>query len=92
MLLKGRTSDMETNNPEHEATVRDAERNRIEIEQKFPRDRDGEIFQDDLGEDHDASPQAREDAAHEVILDPDTDSQDADEFMRERFGNRRELS
>ena len=82
---------MEANNPAHEAAMRDAERNRVEIEQTFPRDRDGEIFQDDLGEDHDASPQARENAAHEVTLDPDTDSQEADEFMRVRFQNRPEL-
>lgn len=50
--------------------------------QPFPRDRKGEIFQDDLGEDHTASPRIREDAAHEVNIDEDVDSQEADEFMK----------
>jgi hypothetical protein len=56
--------------------------------QAFPRDRDGEIFQDDLGEDHTASPQARDDAAHDVRVDEEVDSQEADEFMKARYGNR----
>lgn len=53
----------------------------------FPRDRKGEIFQDDLGEDHTAFPPRREDAAHDVNLKPDdVDSQEADEFMERQFG------
>jgi len=54
--------------------------------QPFPRDRKGEIFQDDLGEDHTASPPAREDAAHELDLQEDVDSEEADEFMKRRYG------
>ena len=51
--------------------------------QPFPRDRSGEIFQDDLGEDHTAFPPLRDDAAHDVNLRPDDiDSQEADEFMK----------
>lgn len=53
--------------------------------QPFPRDRAGEIFQDDLGEDHTADPRVREDAAHEMHLDPDVDSEEADEFMRKQY-------
>lgn len=55
--------------------------------QPFPRDRKGEIFQDDLGEDHTAFPPLRDDAAHDVNLKPDDiDSQEADEFMKRQFG------
>lgn len=55
--------------------------------QAFPRDRKGEIFQDDLGEDHTASPPSRDDAAHDVNLGPDdVDSQEADEFMKRQYG------
>jgi hypothetical protein len=52
--------------------------------QPFPRDRKGEIFQDDLGEDQStAFPPMRDDAAHDLNLDPDqVDSQEADEFMK----------
>jgi hypothetical protein len=52
--------------------------------QPFPRDRKGEIFQDDLGEDQStAFPPMRDDAAHGLNLDPDqVDSQEADEFMK----------
>lgn len=54
--------------------------------QAFPRDRKGEIFQDDLGEDHTASPPRRDDAAHGLDLDGDQiDSQEADEFMKRQF-------
>ena len=53
--------------------------------QPFPRDRKGEIFQDDLGEDHTASPPVRDDAAHELNLDEEVSSEDADEFMKRRF-------
>ena len=54
--------------------------------QAFPRDRKGEIFQDDLGEDHTAFPPDRDDAAHEVNMEEDVDSQEADEFMQRQFG------
>jgi hypothetical protein len=54
--------------------------------QAFPRDRKGEIFQDDLGEDHTAFPDRREDAAHEVNMDEEVNSQEADEFMKRQFG------
>jgi hypothetical protein len=54
--------------------------------EKFPRDRDGEIFEDDLTENRDPSPQAREKAAHDRPLDPGgVNSQEGDEFMRERL-------
>ncbi len=52
--------------------------------QAFPRDRKGEIFQDDLGEDHTADPRDREDAAHNDNLEEDVDSQEGDDFMRQR--------
>jgi hypothetical protein len=51
---------------------------------KFRRDRDGEIFENDLTEEDDASPAERDDASHTEITDPDTDSQAADEFMHDR--------
>lgn len=55
--------------------------------QAFPRDRKGEIFQDDLGEDHTAFPPLRDDAAHDLDLQGDqVDSQEGDEFMTRRFG------
>ncbi len=54
--------------------------------QPFPRDRKGEIFQDDLGEDHTASPPLRDDAAHDVNVDEEVNSQEADEFMKRQFG------
>ncbi len=54
--------------------------------QPFPRDRKGEIFQDDLGEDHTASPPLRDDAAHDVNVDEEVNSQEADDFMKRQFG------
>ena len=56
--------------------------------QPFPRDRKGEIFQDDLGEDHrTAFPPMREDAAHGLDLEGDqVNSEEADEFMERQFG------
>ena len=53
-------------------------------DEAFPRDRKGEIFQGDLGEDHTANPHVREDAAHDLNLDEAVDSEEADEFMRDR--------
>lgn len=55
---------------------------------KLPRDRDGEIFQDDLTENESMpSPAHREQADETEQLDPDVDSQDDDEAMAEnRFG------
>ena len=55
-----------------------------EKEHPFPRDRRGEIFEDDLTEERGATPEAREKGAHELHPDPDVDSQQADEFMRDR--------
>jgi hypothetical protein len=55
---------------------------------KLPRDRDGEIFQDDLTENESMpSPARREDPDETLDMDPDVDSQDDDEAMAEnRFG------
>lgn len=54
--------------------------------QPFPRDRKGEIFQDDLGEDHTAFPKKRDDAAHELTLQGDQiDSEETAEFMKRQF-------
>jgi hypothetical protein len=50
----------------------------------FPRDRDGEIFEDDLTDENEASPSQREEAAHEMPGDPGIDSQAGDDFMRDR--------
>ena len=50
------------------------------------RDRDGEIFENDVTEEDAAPPPIREDAAHDLAADPGVDSQEADEFMRERYG------
>lgn len=57
-------------------------------EQKFARDRDGEIFQDDLTENESMpSPVRREEAQEAEQLDPNVDSQEDDEAMAEnRFG------
>ena len=42
------------------------------------RDRDGEIFQDDLTTNRGAHPPAREQASHHLRPDPGIDSQEAD--------------
>lgn len=51
------------------------------------RDRDGEIFQNDLTTNEQAPPPLREDESHKATLDPGVDSQEADEknpeFARE---------
>lgn len=55
---------------------------------KIERDRDGEIFQDELTE-NESKPRGavREDAEESLKLDPDVNSQDDDETMRDdRFG------
>jgi hypothetical protein len=55
---------------------------------KLQRDRDGEIFQDDLTENESMpSPARREDDNESLDMDPDVDSQEGDEMMAEnRFG------
>jgi hypothetical protein len=55
-------------------------------EQAFRRDRRGEVFQDELGEENIAPSPVREEAAHELNVDEDVDSQEADEFMRRHYG------
>ena len=54
----------------------------------FPRDRDGEIFQDDLTENEsEPSPAKLEEEAHGEKLDPGVDSEEGDRAMEEnRFG------
>ncbi len=55
---------------------------------KLPRDRDGEIFQDDLTENQ-SKPRGprRDDAERDEKLDPGVDSQEGDRAMEEnRFG------
>jgi hypothetical protein len=52
--------------------------------EKFPRDREGEIYQDDLTENESIPrPARREDAEETRELDPDVDSQEDDEAMAE---------
>ncbi|HEY5426043.1 MAG TPA: hypothetical protein VIJ77_05780 [Candidatus Tumulicola sp.] len=53
-------------------------------DQPFPRDRDGVIFENDLTEENEPSPERREEAAHDLAGDPGIDSQAGDDFMRER--------
>ena len=50
----------------------------------FPRDRSGEIFENDLTEENEATPVEREEGAEQLHGDPDVDSQAADEFMKDR--------
>ena len=55
---------------------------------KIPKDRSGEIFQDDLTE-NESKPRGpeRDDTAHSEELDPDVDSQEDDLAMEQnRFG------
>jgi hypothetical protein len=52
---------------------------------RFARDRDGEIFENDLTEENLPDPAKREEADHDLQSDPDTDSEAGDEFMRERL-------
>jgi hypothetical protein len=58
------------------------------MEDKLPRDRDGEIYQDELTENESMpSPARREDANEDLQLDSQVDSQEDDEAMAEnRFG------
>lgn len=50
----------------------------------FPRDRDGEIFENDLTEENDATPVEKEEGAEHYHGDPDTNSQAGDKFMTDR--------
>ena len=50
----------------------------------FPRDRDGEIFENDLTEENDATPVQKEEGAEQLHPDPGVNSQEADEFMERR--------
>lgn len=51
---------------------------------KLPRDRAGEIYQDELTENQSKPrPPRRDDAAHDEQLDPNVDSQEADQAMSE---------
>ena len=54
---------------------------------KLPRDRSGEIFQDELTENQSKPrPPRLDDAAHRQQLDPNVDSQEGDEAMaQDRF-------
>ncbi|HKE37451.1 MAG TPA: hypothetical protein VKB39_08460 [Candidatus Baltobacteraceae bacterium] len=54
--------------------------------QAFRRDRKGEIFQDELGEENLPPPPVRDDAAHELNVDEEVNSQEADDFMRRHYG------
>jgi hypothetical protein len=53
---------------------------------KLPKDRDGEIFQDDLTENQSkpGGPR-RDDAAHDKAMDPGVDSQEDDRDMKENL-------
>lgn len=51
------------------------------------RDRDGEIFENDLTEEDTASPAARDDADHVDGAKTDADDQTGDGFMREHYGS-----
>lgn len=55
-----------------------------EFEQRFKRDRAGEIFQSDLTEEDLPEPRVREEADHDLKSDPGVDSQEGDEFMKQR--------
>ena len=50
------------------------------------RDRDGEIFQDDLTTNEQATPRQREEASHDLHLDPNVNSQD-DDATNEEFAD-----
>lgn len=53
-------------------------------EKRFRRDRAGEIFQSDLTEEDLPAPPVREEADHDLHGDPGVDSEEADEFMKQR--------
>lgn len=59
----------------------------VAMDDKLPRDRSGEIFQDELTENQSKPrPSRLEDAAHNQRLDPNVDSQEGDEAMaQDRF-------
>ncbi|HKU81318.1 MAG TPA: hypothetical protein VJP76_04035 [Candidatus Tumulicola sp.] len=50
----------------------------------FPRDRSGEIFENDLTEENEATPVERAEGAKAYRGDPDVDSQAGDDFMTSR--------
>jgi hypothetical protein len=54
--------------------------------EKLPKDRDGEIFQDDLTENQ-SKPRGprRDDTAHDKAMDPGVDSQEDDRDMEENL-------
>ena len=53
---------------------------------KLPRDEHGEVFQDEFTENESEATRVDiEKAAHKLHSDPDTDSQAADDFMREHY-------
>jgi len=51
------------------------------------RDRDGEIFENDLTEEYLPSPVLQEESDHDDELKTDLDDQTGDEFMREHYGS-----
>lgn len=51
------------------------------------RDRDGEIFENDLTEESTATPAERDDADHVDGLKTDLDDQTGDKFMRDHYGS-----
>jgi hypothetical protein len=51
------------------------------------RDRDGEIFENDLTEESTATPAERDDADHDDGAKTDMDDQTGDEFMHDHFGS-----
>lgn len=55
-----------------------------ESAKRFRRDRAGEIFQSDLTEEGLPAPPVREEADHDLRSDPGVDSQEGDEFMKQR--------
>lgn len=51
-----------------------------------PRDRDGEIFENDLTEENLPSPVKQEESDHDDMAKTDMDNQTGDAFMREHYG------
>lgn len=54
---------------------------------EFPRDRDGEIFENDLTEENLPSPVVQEESDHDKELKTDLDDQSGDAFMHDHFGS-----
>lgn len=55
-----------------------------ESEKRFRRDRAGEIYQSDLTEEDLPEPSVREEADHHLHSDPGVNSQEGDDFMKQR--------